>query len=262
MRKDAKYAVIRSRGPSAAPVGSDEDRTADVGPDGGFEIDTGGRESRPEPPRRRRRGADRVRVEHGERAEVDGQRVRALVSRVRRGLRRALDRLLEMAVGHAGVYCVQHDPRVLRAGRDRLAVARASGLRGTSRDRHAVRHSMPCDDGSEAVRPRLARDAMSLQSHRVVSRVDLQRVRARRGLYVQAGLCTLVASALIVTGTLTPEGRSFAWPLFGWGLGLAILTLVVLGGRVLDEQIAENGTRRHPDRGQRWGGSGARGTTW
>jgi hypothetical protein len=61
-----------------------------------------------------------------------------------------------------------------------------------------------------------------------------------------------VAGGLFVTGTQTTDGGSFGWwPLFGWGLALAILVAVVLGGRALDEQLARDSARNRSDRRRR-----------
>jgi hypothetical protein len=58
----------------------------------------------------------------------------------------------------------------------------------------------------------------------------LERVRRIRGFYVHLGIYALVNSLLFLINIVTTPGVLwFYWPLFGWGLGVALHALIVFG---------------------------------
>jgi hypothetical protein len=57
-----------------------------------------------------------------------------------------------------------------------------------------------------------------------------RRVEAKMGFYVHAFVFVLVNLGLLVLNLLGGGPRWHVWPLFGWGLGLAIHGLVVFLG--------------------------------
>ena len=76
-------------------------------------------------------------------------------------------------------------------------------------------------------------------------------VRARRGLYVHALVYLVVNAALFTLDALTPGGWWFYWPLIGWGIGLTINAVVVLGeetlfGAAWERRAVEQYVKRHP----------------
>ena len=77
-------------------------------------------------------------------------------------------------------------------------------------------------------------------------------VRARRGLYVHAMLYAIVNATLLAVDALTPGGWWFFWPAIGWGVGLAMNALAVLGeerwlGAAWERRAIERYLKHHPD---------------
>jgi hypothetical protein len=70
-------------------------------------------------------------------------------------------------------------------------------------------------------------------------------VQARRGLYAHAIVYFIVNSVLFTVDTLTPGGPWFFWPLLGWGVGLAINAVMVVGGFVPGSEAEERAIQRY-----------------
>jgi len=70
-----------------------------------------------------------------------------------------------------------------------------------------------------------------------------RRVGMKIGFYVHAMVFVLVNSALYLVNSITGSGRWYVFPLWGWGLGLAIhglVTLVALqGDGIRDRMVRE-----------------------
>ncbi len=76
-----------------------------------------------------------------------------------------------------------------------------------------------------------------------------ERVEALRGFYVHALIFVLVNTMLFVIDLLSGGGWWFFWPLIGWGIGLGVHALNVLGfGGFLGKDWEERKTREFMDR--------------
>jgi hypothetical protein len=78
------------------------------------------------------------------------------------------------------------------------------------------------------------------------------RVEAVRGFYIHALVYLTVNAGLFALNMLTSrDSLWFYWPLFGWGIGLAINALVVFGGGVFSEDWEERKIRDAMDEQRR-----------
>ena len=72
-------------------------------------------------------------------------------------------------------------------------------------------------------------------------------VRARRGLREHAATYLIVNGLLFLLDLVTGSGWWFYWPLFGWGIGLALHATSVFGGWA-DGSAEEREIRRYMER--------------
>ena len=74
-----------------------------------------------------------------------------------------------------------------------------------------------------------------------------RRVALRMGFYTHALVYVLVNLGLFAMSTLSGNGRWHVWPMLGWGLGLAIhsvVTFVSLRGEGLRERMLKSEIER------------------
>jgi hypothetical protein len=79
-----------------------------------------------------------------------------------------------------------------------------------------------------------------------------RRVGMKIGFYVHALVFVLVNAGLYVLSNVTGSGRWFVFPLWGWGLGLAIhgiVTLITLQGDGLRDRMVRDEIERLRKRG-------------
>ena len=77
-------------------------------------------------------------------------------------------------------------------------------------------------------------------------------VKARIGFYIHLTAYLAVNALLIAVNLATSTARLWClWPLFGWGVGVFVHALVILGlsrGRGLKSRMIEREIRRYPGR--------------
>lgn len=73
-----------------------------------------------------------------------------------------------------------------------------------------------------------ARQPMTPEGEEQLRRIAVQRIRAKRELYMHLASYLVVNAALVAIWALTGAGyRWFVWPLLGWGVGLVFHAFAV-----------------------------------
>jgi hypothetical protein len=82
-------------------------------------------------------------------------------------------------------------------------------------------------------------------------RKALERVRVLRGFYIHLGIYALVNSLLFLINIATSPGVLwFYWPLFGWGLGVALHAIIAFGlGSLVGPEWEEKKMKEFMDEG-------------